>query len=383
MRVKLKYPEFKLESYLAKREFSAPFNLCASDIETYSMNEIVQMADEQSLVPWNDLKLSYTEPMGHPLLREEISKIYGENIDREQVLCFAGAQEGIYCMAHTLLDPKDHAIIVTPCYQSLETLPSAICPTSKIQLQYKKGWGLDVEQIENAIKPNTKLLVVNFPHNPTGALITCSTQLKLVELARKHGLWIFSDEVYRFLEVNPADRLSSFASIYEKGLSLSVMSKAYGLGGLRIGWIACQDKQLLGKMNEIKHYLSICNSGPSEILSLIALKASEKIHNQNHHLLKENLKQLDSFFVQNAEWFEWVRPKGGCIAYPLFKGDVPIDKLADDLLEQFGVLILPANIYGDCSNHFRISFGRKSMPQALERLNQFIHKNKNQWGKKK
>ncbi|MGK5594683.1 MAG: aminotransferase class I/II-fold pyridoxal phosphate-dependent enzyme [Parachlamydiaceae bacterium] len=377
----MKYPEFKLESYLAKREFSAPFNLCASDIETYSMNEIVQMADEQCLTLWSNLKLSYTEPLGHPLLREEIGKIYGDNIDQEQILCFAGAEEGIYCMAHALLEPRDHAIIVTPCYQSLESLPSAICSTSKVQLKYQEDWELDVEQVEGTIKPNTKLLVVNFPHNPTGALISSDTQLKLIELARKHDLWIFSDEVYRFLEVRPADRLPTFASIYEKGLSLGVMSKAYGLGGLRIGWIACQDKQLIGRMNEMKHYLSICNSGPSEILSLITLKASEKIYQRNHLLLEENLRQLDGFFEQNSDWFEWVRPKGGCIAYPLFKGDVSVDKLADELLEQFGVLILPSSIYGDSSNHFRISFGRKSMPQALERLNQFIGQRKNQWRK--
>lgn len=372
----MKYPEFKLETYLAKREFSAPYNFCASDLETHSMNEIIQMADHQTSELWKDLQLSYTETMGQPVLREEISKIYGRDISKDQILCFAGAEEGIYCMAKALLEPKDHAIIVTPCYQSLESL----VPTStKIRLQYQNGWELDVGQIEEAIKPNTKLLVFNYPHNPTGTLIKPETQKQLVELARKNNIWIFSDEVYRLLEVNPSDRLRPFASIYEKGISLSVMSKAYGLAGLRIGWIACQDTHLLREMNEIKHYLSICNSGPSEILSLIALRASRIIHARNRRLMLENLEQLDRFFEEYSEWFEWVRPQGGCIGYPLFKGDVPIDKFADELLEQFGVLILPGSIFDDNTNHFRISFGRKSMPQALERFIQFIEKNKSRW----
>lgn len=375
----MKYPEFKLETYLAEREFNAPFNFCASDLETHSMKEIIEMGDEEGVRLWNGLDLRYTEPKGHPLLREEIGKLYGNEIECEQILCFAGAEEGIYCMAQALLGPNDHAIVVTPCYQSLESLPSSICSTTKVHLHYQEGWELDLGKIEEAIQPNSKVVVINFPHNPTGALITRETQIALVELARRHDLWIFSDEVYRLTEVDPADRLLPFATVYEKGISLSVMSKAYGLAGLRIGWVACQDRELLGKMGEMKHYLSICNSAPSEILSLIALRASEKIHARNRILLNENLELLDRFFQEHVDWFEWVRPKGGCIGYPLFKGDISIEKFADELLQQCGVLILPGTIYDDRENHFRISFGRRSLPEALERFVLFIEKNKSQW----
>jgi aspartate/methionine/tyrosine aminotransferase len=378
----MRYPEFKLERYLGEREFSAPYNLCASDLETHSMHQIVQMADAESLSLWNDLELSYTEPKGHPILREEISKEYGKEISTEHILCFAGAEEGIYCMAHALLECDDHAVVVAPCYQSLESLPSAICSTTKVQLQYHNGWELDVEEMAKAIQPNTKLLVVNFPHNPTGALITSETQLAIIELARERDLWIFSDEVYRLLEGDPGDRLPPFASLYEKGLSLNVMSKSYGLAGLRIGWIACQNIQLLEKMNGVKHYLSICNSAPAEVLSLIALRASGQIQERNRLIMQENLMLLDRFFEEHVDWFEWVRPKGGCIGYPLFKGNMSIDLLADDLIQQYGVLILPGSNFDDNANHFRISFGRKSMPQALEKFSQFIEKHRNQWSRR-
>jgi len=375
----MKYPKFKLENYLAEREFNAPFNLCASDLETLSMKEVIQMADDEGQKLWNKLRLHYTEPKGLPELRHEIAKLYEEPINSNNVLCFAGAEEGIYSAMHALLEPSDHAIIITPCYQSLESLPTAICSTTTVALQYPTQWQIDLDRIKDAIQFNTKLLVINFPHNPTGALISQEQQQRLVELARKHKMWIFSDEVYRLLEIDPTDRIPPMASIYEKGLSLSVMSKAYGLAGLRVGWIACQNVAVLDKIGEIKHYLSICNSAPSEILSLIALRASDNIHARNARLMQKNLSLLDNFFQDYSEWFEWIRPKGGCIGYPLFKGKKSIDTIAEELLKEVGVLILPSSIYDHPGNHFRISFGRSSMPEALERLIHYINQRKQEW----
>ncbi|MBB64005.1 MAG: aminotransferase [Waddliaceae bacterium] len=377
----MKYPEFKLENYLSKREFVAPFNFCASDLESHSMEKIIQMAGNEEKKLWNNLDLHYTETKGLAQLRQEIANIYHSSIQSEHILCFAGAEEGIYSMAHALLKPNDHAIIITPCYQSLEALPSSICETTNIALKYSEQWRIDLSRIENAIQKNTKLIVINFPHNPTGTLITHEQQKNLVALARKHNIWIFSDEVYRLLERDPNQRLPAIASIYEKGLSLSVMSKAYGLAGLRIGWIACQNEEALEKIAQVKHYLSICNSAPSEILSLMALRSKEKIFERNKQLMNRNLQLLELFFEEYSEWFEWVPPQGGCIAYPLFKGETSIDVIADELLNQKGVLILPSSIYDHSENHFRISFGRSSMPDALERFIEYIDQNKKKWKK--
>jgi len=375
----MKYPSFKLEDYLAEREFGVPFNLCASDLESRSMGEILQMADSECQELWNGLRLDYTEPRGLPELLDEIASLYEAPIDSNNILCFAGAEEGIYSMAHALLNPSDHAIIITPCYQSLESLPASICSTTSIPLQYHDQWQIDLDKIKDAIRPNTKLLVINFPHNPTGALLTSEQQQELIDLARIHDIWIFSDEVYRLLEIDPADRIPAFASVYEKGLSLSVMSKAYGLAGLRIGWIACQNIEALEKIGGVKHYLSICNSAPSEVISLIALRASDKIHTRNASLMQRNLLLLDKFFEEYSEWFEWVRPKGGCIGYPLFKGEESVDTLADGLFEELDVLILPSSVFDHPGNHFRISFGRESMPEALGRLTNYINQKKDGW----
>lgn len=375
----MKYPDFKLESYLAEREFSGPLNLCGSDLETHTLEELLQLADLESLALWQKLALSYTEPKGHPLLREEISKQYWPQADKEGILCFAGAEEGIFCMAHALLEKGDHAVVVTPCYQSLQSLPATLASVTTVPLRQEEGWRLDLSKMEKAIQANTKLIILNVPHNPTGGTISASQQQGIIELARKQDLWIFCDEVYRYLELDPVDRLPPIASVYEKGLSLNVMSKAYGLAGLRIGWVASQNKQILGRMGEVKHYLSICNSAPSEILALMALRASRTLLSRNLEIMHENLKGLKVFFNTYVDWFEWVPPKAACIAFPRFKATLSIEQMADELLREVNVLILPGSVFDYPGNHFRISFGRKNMAEALMRFSKFIDKNKKNW----
>ncbi|NET71405.1 MAG: aminotransferase class I/II-fold pyridoxal phosphate-dependent enzyme [Sphaerospermopsis sp. SIO1G2] len=373
-----KLPIFKLEEYLGEREFSAPYMFCSSDMESFSVAEILDMADTECRQIWRDLRLSYTEPKGMPLLRDEIAKIYGQSFARDQVLCFAGAEEGIYCMAHSLLDENSHAIAVVPCYQSLEAIPSSICDTTTIELTFENQWELDIEHIKAAIRPNTKLLVLNYPHNPTGAVISRDTQDALIELARKHNLWIFADEVYRLVERNPKDTLPPFAALYDKALSLGVMSKAYGMAGLRIGWVACQNQEILRDMELHKNYLSICNSAPSEVLALIALRNAKSILKRNHDIITHNFALLESFMQRQSDILDWVKPKGGCIAYLSFRTPVDTYGFAETMLEKTGLLILPARIYEQEKPYFRISYGRANMPAMLEMFETYLETLKRQ-----
>lgn len=365
-------PTFKLEEYLSTREFNTKYMFGNSDTESFPMSEIVQIADEECKKLWNSLYLSYTEPCGYPLLLEEISKQYDGKITKDNIFCFAGAQEGIYATCHCLLEPQDHVIVITPCYQSLESIPNSMSQVTHVDLSYDQQWKLDLNKVKEAIRPNTKLLIINFPHNPTGALITDLEQQELIKLARLNNAWIFSDEVYRFLELDPQDRLPPIASIYEKGLSLGVMSKSFGLPGLRIGWIATQDLRVLQQLAKMKHYLSICNSAPSEILALIALRNQEKILMRNLNIMHKNIELLDEFMHEYCDQLEWVRPKGGCIGFPKLKLPVSSYEFCERLRESEGVLMLPGTVYGLADNHFRLGFGRKNMPEALNRVKNFI-----------
>lgn len=368
----MKLPPFALEEFWKKYEFTAPHLLCCSDVESWTLSELLNMADAESKKLWDTLSLGYTEPQGMPMLRHEIARFYSK-IDKEQVLTFAGAEEGIYCTMQTVVESGDHVIVVDPCYQSLSDLPQALgAQVTKVPLRFEDQWRLDPERIKNAIRPNTKLIVLNYPHNPTGAVLEKKVFEEIIAIARKSGSYIFCDEVYRYLEVDESKRLPSIADAYEKGISLNVMTKAFGLAGLRIGWVASQDVGIIQKIGSYKLYTSICNSAPSEILALIALRAKDKVLQRNRKILLDNLDILQQFMKRHTKSLAWVPPQGSTMAVIKLLLPIPIDQFALELVENAGVLIMPGTVFGLSGNFFRIGFGRKNMPDVLHLFEQYI-----------
>lgn len=289
----------------------------------------------------------------------------------------SGAEEGIYCFFKGLLTKDDHCIVVTPCYQSLRTIPASICDVTAVDL-ISEGWRIDIAAIAAAVRPNTRAIVINFPHNPTGTTITAEEQQALISLARSHDLWIFSDEVYRGLELEEHLRLPCIASIYERGVSLGVVSKSLGLAGLRIGWLACQNASLLHSFAGYKHYLSICNSAPSEVLALIAIRNRQSLLERNRSLIVSNRALIETFLAKHSDLFEWSAPKGGCCGFVRFKSTrLSLSEFADLAVNQFGVLLLPGEYFPTDSlnvhSYFRFGFGRVNFPVSLGELEKAIH----------
>lgn len=371
--MEIKLNIFKLEEYLGKYEFSAQYLLCCSDAESFALSEILAYASSEDMKLWDQLRLGYTEVQGLPILRQTVADELYPDLDEENILMFAGAEEGIFCVLHILIEAQDHVIILTPCYQSLLEIPrSKGAEISEIKLKEEHHWRIDLNAIRDAIKPNTKCIVINFPHNPTGQVIEHDELKNLVTLCESKGIWIFSDEVYRLLGTPNKSWAPPATCLYDKAISLGVMSKAYGMAGLRIGWIACQNKALLKKIEYMKHYTSICNSAPAEVLSLISLRNKDKILDRNNQIATNNLQLLDQFFHEYNNLFQWVRPQGGCVGFVEYKGSVSIDSFCDQLVKEKSVLLMPASIYNHNSNHFRIGFGRRNMPECLLKLKEFV-----------
>jgi aspartate/methionine/tyrosine aminotransferase len=372
-------PAFKLERYFARWEFEATYLLCSSDVEGYAMRDLLALADDEARAMWDGLSLGYTETPGHPLLRREIAKLYA-TLEADDVLTFAGAEEGVYVSMRVLLRPGDHAIVVWPGYQSsYQVAQSMGCDVSLLALTPNPSpsgrggcWSLDLDALRAAIKPNTKLIATNFPHNPTGALLTHDEWRQVIDIAREAGAWLFSDEVYRWSEYDDADRLITAADAYDKGISLGVMSKSFALAGLRIGWLACRDRDFLAAARHYKDYTSLCNSAPSEVLALIALRAKERVIARSLNMIKGNLSLVEDFMARHADRFAWLPPRAGSIAFPRLLGDVRIEDFADALVRQEGVLLLPGGAFDYPGNHFRLGLGRANLPQALERLGRFL-----------
>ncbi len=372
-------PDFRLETYLGKWEFACRYHMTASDMQTLSLKELLSLATLEDRTAFENLPLHYIEPTGTPDFRAAVAAAY-RDVKPEDILAFAGAEEGIFCAMHALLDKDDHAIVVTPNYQSSEELPKSLCATTGLALDPARNWNLDLDQMKAAVRPNTKLIAVDFPHNPTGKVIDQTTFDGLVALCRQRGMWLFSDEVYRGLERPAEIRLPSAVEVYERGLTLGVMSKAYGLPGLRVGWIASKDHNLLSKMERVKHYLSICNAGPSEHLAVIALKASDKIIQRNRDLIDRNLIAVDAFFGEFPHLFDWRHADGGCIAYPRYLGKDGVEAFCRRLAEEAGIIILLASLYASTltvtpNDRFRIGFGRNYVPEGLAAMRAFLRSN--------
>ena len=368
---------FELEKYFSTWEFKARHHMTASDTESISVNDLLALGTEEQRDAFNNQWLGYTETWGAPALLEEVAKTY-ETMLPANILTFAGAGEGIYAAMRVMLQSQDHAIVVVPNYQSAETVPLQICQVSGVLLHEDNQWRLDMDEVRAAIRPTTKLISINFPNNPTGALMPASDLEALVALCREYGLYLFSDEVYRLTELDPALRMPQIADIYEKGLSLNVMSKAYGLPGLRIGWIASQDTELLQAIERYKHYLSICNSAPSEALSIIALQNRESLLNRNRTLIESNRQLLDDFLHRHQNLLQWTPPQGGCVGFVRYLHEESAEEFCNRLVETHGVLLLPASLYGSelmhyAPNSFRIGFGRAAFPEGLKAFEQALN----------
>jgi aspartate/methionine/tyrosine aminotransferase len=369
-------PEFRLEKYFGIWEFKARYHLTASDAQTLSIAELLDLGTDADRERWERLPLGYVETRGTPALLAAIAATY-DSITPDDVLCFAGAEEGLYCAMHALLEPGDHAVVLVPNYQSVESVPLSICEVAGIPLRAERGWTLDLDDVRAALRPNTRLVAVNFPNNPTGKAVDAATFEGLIDLCRERGIYLFSDEVYRGIERDEAKRLPQAADRFERGLSLNVLSKAYGLPGLRVGWIACRDRAVLDRMERLKHYLSICNAAPSEALATIALGAAQSILERNRRLASENLAKLEAFFARHRDRFEWYDPDGGCIAYPRYLGAEGVETFCRRLVEQAGVLLLPASMYRSellptPPDRFRIGYGRRGIDEALSAFEAFL-----------
>jgi aspartate/methionine/tyrosine aminotransferase len=364
---------FKLERYFARYEFKVKFLLSSSDCESLSLDELLQMATPESLQLWQGLRLGYTESPGHPLLRAEVARLY-QHIPLGNVV-IAAPEEAIFIAMHTLLAPDDHVIVLSPTYQSLYEIARSIgCRVTSWKLEPgRDGWRLDLDQLEQSITPRTRLLILNFPNNPTGYLPSLRDLDAIIEFARRHGLYLFSDEMYRLLEYDPANRLPPICDAYEKGISLSGLSKSFSLPGLRIGWLAAQESALIERWLAFKDYTTICNSAPGEILAIIALQSIEHILLRNLDIIRQNLSIAGRFFAGQPDRFAWLRPSAGSVAFPRWLGSQPVEQFCQAVLDQQGVMIVPGSLFEFPGNHFRIGLGRKNFGEALEHVDKYLN----------
>jgi aspartate/methionine/tyrosine aminotransferase len=364
--------ECKLERFFSRYEFDVEHVLGGSDIEGYALGDLLELADAESLKLWSGLRLGYTETAGHPALREAIGGLYTD-VPAGNVIVCAGAAEALYLLSHALLGPGTHAVVVCPAFESLYKVAAATgAQVSRVALDAADSWRLDLAALEGAVRDDTRAIFVNYPHNPTGALLGRHEFQSLMDFAGRRGITVVSDEVYRHLEFDPAARLPAAADLDPRAASVGVMSKSYGLAGLRIGWVASQDGDLLRRLLTLKDYTSVCSSASSEILALIALRAAETVVQRCKQIVLDNLVHVEAFMSRWSEAIEWAPPQAGTVAFPRLRLPIPVDEFVERLAREESVLLLPGSAFDDTENRFRIGLGRVAAPDALGRMDGFL-----------
>ena len=364
---------FETEHFFAQYEFNTPYQLCNSDCETVKVGELLDMAD-MSLEQFGSLALGYTESLGHPQLREVIAEGH-THAAAEDIVVLGTPVEGIYLTARALLEPDDEVIVLTPAYDALINMFEHVVGEQQVkkwQFVAADGrWELNLDDLRQLITPKTKLVVVNFPHNPTGYLPSPAQQAELIEIIEQNNLWLFYDEMYYGLVHSGTEPIPPAADLSQRVITLSGLSKTYGLPGLRTGWLVIQDNALRDNIVNWKFYTSICPPAPSEFLALAALRVRDQLCQNNIDLIEKNLAVANAFFARHPDLFTWRPPLSGSTA--LVGMNVPsVTAYSVKLAEEAGVLIQPGTTLGSDDHHMRMGFGRVAFPEALAQFEAYL-----------
>lgn len=366
--------EFQLERYFASWEFTAPYLLSASDCETMSVGELLSIAGVP-LSALADLRLGYTESQGDPALRAAVARFH-TGVTAADVMIANAPEEAIFLVMMTMLKPGDRVVVQTPCYQSLFELAAYrgcdVHPWPMVETD--GGWRMDLDYLGDLLSADTRLLVINVPHNPTGYLPTAAEFDGIVDLAAHRGVWLFCDEMYRGLEYTPGDRLPSASDRYPQAVSLWGMSKTFGLAGLRIGWLATQDRRLMQSLLRLKDYTTICSSAPGEFLARMALEQAEVIIQRNVGIIQANLEHGREFMARWADVFDWREPLAGPIAFArLCEGSAAA--FCRGTVQESGVLLAPSTLFDFGDSHIRWGLGRRNFLDGLVALDAYLRGN--------
>jgi aspartate/methionine/tyrosine aminotransferase len=366
-------PIFKLKKFFSKHiSRSSHLGLCFSDSENWTWQEILNIADKQSRSFWDR---GFAEKVFiTSLLQGEIAKQYN-SLQPKNISLFGGAQESTYHVMRTLLKRGDHVIVLSPCYQFLEEIPK-MCGANveKIPLLREFGFRLDIELLKKTIRTNTKLLIINYPHNPTGKILTACEIEEIITLARSHGIYLFNDEVYKGLEIDSSKAIRSISDLYEKGIVVSSLSKPFGLPSIRIGWIASQSINILQQAANYRNFTSSRNSELSELMAFMVLRNQKKLLSRNINIISENLRILSEFFQRHSHSLSWIPPEGGTVSFPKLLLPISIDQFVEELSKETKVVLVPASVFSVEENAFRITFGKREMVDSLNLLESFLIK---------
>ncbi len=355
---------FQLERWMTTYELDVDYDITESGIYPLSLRELIELSDDDALLDeLLDTRLGYSEARGTHELRAELASTYA-NSTADNVLITTGAIEANFLLFNTLLTPGDHVVAVHPAYQQLYSVPRGIgCQVDLWRLTPDNGFTFDLNALEDLVRPETRMIVLNTPHNPTGAALTDKQLRRIYEMAEAHDLWLLCDEAYRWLELPGAEALPGPGrNLGERAISTGTFSKPFGLPGLRIGWMIAPE-EIVQRCWELRDYISLSPGKLNDRLALHALRNRERIFERNRRIVTQNLETIDLWIDENDRFVSWTRPHGGLLALLAYNLEIPSQSLANRLAEEYSVMLAPGAAF-DYEHYLRVGIGQR--PDTFE-----------------
>lgn len=358
---------FLVDAYFTEYESKAKYMMGSSDPESLLLKEAIT-----DLSKYADEPLGYALGNGYLPLREKLSTLY-KTVLPNQIAIMNGGEETIYVTMRALLKAGDEIIVQMPSYQSLSVVAKEIgCRITEFRPPFEQDWSFDIELLRSKFSSKTKLLVLNYPHNPTGACLTDNDMTDIAKLCRKYGIILIADEMHRFLRLDKNCTNASFADVYENAIALGGFSKTFASPGLRLDWIATQNTELMQKLLAYRHFTSTCTNLPCQWLASELLDKKFEIIERNNAIVKNNAVLLKSLVQNHADVFAYVPPKGATMAYVKLLGGRRAMSFCMELLEHTEVLIVPSSVLENSDEYLRIGLCRKSFSECVRLVDAYL-----------
>ncbi|MFM8593688.1 MAG: aminotransferase class I/II-fold pyridoxal phosphate-dependent enzyme [Chloroflexota bacterium] len=355
-------PDFKLERWMSRWETHVTHDIAESGILPMSTADLLNMlpaaerdAAREALL---NTPLGYSEARGSQALREALAATY-ENTTAENILITTGAIEANYLLFHVLLNPGDDVITIDPAYQQVQTIPESLGTNVKFwKVRSDDGFHFDLEDFERIVSSNTKLISINTPHNPTGAILNDAELDHIYGVAASFGCHVLSDEAYRWLDIPGGDPMPApMRNRGDLGISVGTVSKPFGIPGLRVGWIVAPEP-IIKRCWALRDYIPLSPGKLSDQLTLIAVNHRDAIRARTHSIVAPNMAAAKTWFAANSELVSWTPPRAGLLALMRYNLDIPSAELADILARDYSVMLAPGSAFG-FEHHLRIGIGQR------------------------
>lgn len=355
------FKRMKIEEWFDSYQYEVDYDIGESGVKFLKFSSLN--------LDLGDLPLRYGHHRGSPELRELIAQDY-EDFSPDQIAVTNGASEANFAVIASLVGPSDHVIVEHPNYPSLYEVPKSLNRrTHLLHLSFEEKFKPNLEKLESLITPQTKLIILTHPNNPTGSMITEKMLYAIIKIVEKHNVYLLLDETYRELSFNKT--LPPAATLSPHAISITSMSKVYGLPGIRIGWVAA-DKSIIERVRAVREQLTICNCVISEEIAKTVLRRKQEFLKDIKQKVAINYEILESW-MRNQEDLEWVPPEGGVVCFPMLRVEVPTDDLCRILVKKYRTFVVPGYCF-EMSRHLRIGFGGETseLRRGLSNMNKAL-----------